>query len=460
MNSTDVLLYLSKKCYRTHQKNLTKDGMCPRAYDGRLCWHPTNAGELAVRNCSWDILESTQQGLATWQCLKNGSWFVPPGDIFPLSNISQCGTFFITTNQTTSSPPINDLNIFYSEWIPRIKGISHCGYTLSIISLILSICIFISIKRLRCSRNTLHINLFISFILRSFMSILKDSLLVRGTALSVDVHEYDSDGLPVFSASHNYSWTCKALISIRYYFIISNFMFMLMEGLYLHNLMFLKLFSDHHSVAIYCVLGWGLPFVFVIPWITLRVLYEDLMCWTRKDITYISLFIDLPIHITVVINFILFLIIVRVLTAKLNNICLQQRKFKYRKLLKATLILIPLFGVPYVFSVLMSIFIENRPALDIVYLFFDQSFAAFQGLFAALVYCLLNSEVQIEIKRKYSLIKDKNDKEFRRSRTISNTQQVSLNVLDETPEDENGMLCNGKESKEITPVQEDQQCYF
>ncbi|XP_072382641.1 parathyroid hormone/parathyroid hormone-related peptide receptor-like isoform X1 [Diabrotica undecimpunctata] len=459
MNSTDVILSLRKKCFSTHQKNLTNHGMCRRVFDGFLCWPPTNAGELAVQNCSWDILESTEQGLATRQCLKNGTWFVPPGHRFPFSNISQCGMFFITTNKTTLSPPISDLDIFYSEWIPRIKGISYCGYTLSIISLILSICIFISIKRLRCSRNTLHINLFISFILRSLMSILKDAILVRGTALSADV-QYDSEGLPVFSASHSYSWTCKALNGIRYYFIISNFMFMLMEGLYLHNLMFLKLFSDHHSVGIYCVLGWGLPLAFVIPWITLRVLYEDLMCWTTKDNIYISLFIDLPIYSTVVINFILFLLIVRVLTAKLNNICLEQRKFKYRKLLKATMILIPLFGVPYVFSALMSLFIVNNPALDIVYLFFDQSFAAFQGLFAALVYCVLNSEVQIEIKRKYSLIKDKNDKEFRRSRTISNTQQVSLNVLDDSPEDENGVLCNDKEIKQITSVQADQQCYF
>lgn len=56
-----------------------------------------------------------------------------------------------------------------------------------------------------------------------------------------------------------------------------------------------------------------------------------------------------------------------------------------------------------------------------------------QGLFAALLYCLLNNEVQIEVKRKYLSLKDRNGKEFRRSRTISNTQQFSL----QTNEDEN-----------------------
>lgn len=54
----------------------------------------------------------------------------------------------------------------------------------------------------------------------------------------------------------------------------------------------------------------------------------------------------------------------------------------------------------------------------------------FQGLFASLLYCLLNNEVQTEVKRKYISLKDRNDKEFRRSRTISNTQQFSLQVND------------------------------
>lgn len=34
-------------------------------------------------------------------------------------------------------------------------------------------------------------------------------------------------------------------------------MFMLMEGIYLHNLMFLNLFSEKSSVRIYYLFGWG-----------------------------------------------------------------------------------------------------------------------------------------------------------------------------------------------------------
>lgn len=77
-------------------------------------------------------------------------------------------------------------------------------------------------------------------------------------------------------------------------------------------------------------------------------------------------------------------------------------------------------------------------------MFFDQTFTSFQvsfpdknleriifgfkqGLFAALVYCLLNGEVQNEVFRKYNSLVDQTDKEFRRSRTLStNTQNVTL----------------------------------
>ena len=52
-------------------------------------------------------------------------------------------------------------------------------------------------RKLYCSRNTLHMHLFISFIMRAFMALLKDNLFVDGVDLVspnkfVDPHSYQS----------------------------------------------------------------------------------------------------------------------------------------------------------------------------------------------------------------------------------------------------------------------------
>ncbi|XP_060530346.1 parathyroid hormone/parathyroid hormone-related peptide receptor-like [Cylas formicarius] len=403
---------------------------CRRVFDGLYCWPETEPGALATQNCTNEYWRATNKdGLVTKQCNHNSTWFVDP-DRESGTNFSQCGGIYIFDNSLSNGT----IDPIYETWLPIIKDTAYVGYSVSILSLAMALAIFVNIKRLHCERNKLHVNLFLSFVMRALMFILKDALYVRGTALRNDA-TYDEDG----DAYFNYSWLCRILISVRYYFILSNFTFMLMEGLYLHNLIFLNLFSENHGTTAYCVTGWALPALFITSWMILRALFENTLCWTQKDDKHISLLIDVPVGVTVVINFILFIIIVRVLVLKLHftSTFIQQRK-KYRKLLKSTLILIPLFGIPYILSLVSSFYVHRSKILEVTWLFFDQTFTAFQGLFAALVYCLLNSEVQIEIKRKYCSIKEQNDKEFRRSRTIScNTQQFSLQTNDEPLENVN-----------------------
>ncbi|XP_063907250.1 parathyroid hormone/parathyroid hormone-related peptide receptor-like isoform X1 [Zophobas morio] len=421
----DILERANFSCGSSGSK-LSNGKFCQLVFDGIMCWRETPAGVLAKQSCSNEFIKSIKKGLATKQCDENGDWLTINSS--PWTNYSQCGGFYIEKiigNETSTNHTI------YDTWIPIIEYVTQVGYVLSTVSLLIALFIFIRIKRLHCARNKLHMHFFGSFVMRAFMSLIKIGLFVKGTALP---HEtIYVDGEPVFNKT-NYSWVCKAIVSLWHYFIISNYTFLLMEGAYLHNLLFLKLLSEN-GVAIYYCVGWGFPLFFILPWIILKALNENKYCWTTQSSKYIALLIDVPIGLTVLINFILFVLIIRILFVKLTSMYMQ-RWTQYQKLVRAILILVPLFGIPYAVSFVLSFYVTQNRTFEILWIFFDQSFTAFQGLFASLVYCLMNSDVQVEVVRKYRLFKDRNNREFkRRSRTISHTTQIALaEELQELPQ--------------------------
>lgn len=54
------------------------------------------------------------------------------------------------------------------ENLDRIQLIADLGYLLSLLTLVFALLILTCIKRLRCPKNNLHLQLFISFIIRCF----------------------------------------------------------------------------------------------------------------------------------------------------------------------------------------------------------------------------------------------------------------------------------------------------
>uniref|UniRef100_A0A224YGZ0 Adenylate cyclase-coupled calcitonin receptor n=1 Tax=Rhipicephalus zambeziensis TaxID=60191 RepID=A0A224YGZ0_9ACAR len=192
---------------------------------------------------------------------------------------------------------------------------------------------------------------------------------------------------------------CKVFTSFWHYVLMANYCWILMEGLYLHSLVFLAFFTDSSSILRYVALGWGLPVLFIVPWVVVRATLDDTLCWTtnpRQDLFWI---IRGPITASILVNFILFLNITRVLFAKLfASQTPQARKYRYRKWFKSTLVLVPLFGAHYAFLLGMSLAAAGD-LLELVWLYVDQLFSSFQGFVVALLYCFLNGEVQTELRK-------------------------------------------------------------
>ncbi|XP_022237190.1 parathyroid hormone/parathyroid hormone-related peptide receptor-like, partial [Limulus polyphemus] len=138
--------------------------------------------------------------------------------------------------------------------LSAIKLISKIGYAVSFSALIVAFLILTFLRKLQCPRNNLHIQLFLSFMMRALMFLLKDALFVAGMGLQSNV-AISEDGLPRFLESKN-NIDCKIFISFWHYFLTANYCWILMEGLYLHNLIFLAMFTDSSSIFRYVIMGW------------------------------------------------------------------------------------------------------------------------------------------------------------------------------------------------------------
>ncbi|XP_049274345.1 parathyroid hormone/parathyroid hormone-related peptide receptor-like [Rhipicephalus sanguineus] len=308
-------------------------------------------------------------GTATKYCTENGTWYFSLQHGHLWTNYSQC-----ITGRTSDSLTILEPHL------PNIKLISKVGYTVSLVSLFIAFIILASVKRLRCPRNNLHLHLFMSFIFRALAVLVKDAIFVDGVGLSPDM-DFNQNNV-----------VCKVFTSFWHYVLMANYCWILMEGLYLHSLVFLAFFTDSSSILRYIALGWGLPVIFLVPWIIVRATLEDILCWTTNATKSYFWIIRGPITISIMVSFVLFINITRVLFVKLFTTGTQEaRKYRYRKWFKSTLVLVPLFGAHYALLLGMSLAAAGD-MLELVWLYIDQLFSSFQGFLVATLYCFLNME--------------------------------------------------------------------
>ncbi|KAM5208387.1 gastric inhibitory polypeptide receptor isoform 10-T15 [Hipposideros larvatus] len=311
-------------------------------------------------------------------------------------------------------------------------------------------------RRLHCTRNYIHINLFTSFMLRAAAILTRDRLLPPSGPSP-------GDQAPIL-------WNqalaaCRTAQIVTQYCVGANYTWLLVEGIYLHRLLVLvggsegghfryylllgwgeprpcplpsparlrcpttllvclrsppvsKLLPPHPGVGIPRVLGlagpvrtltaaagWGAgigvctgaPALFVIPWVIVRYLYENTQCWERNDVKAFWWIIRTPILMTILINFLIFIRILGILVSKLRT--RQMRCPDYRlRLARSTLTLAPLLGVhEVVFAPVTEE--QARGTLRFAKLGFEIVLSSFQGLLVSVLYCFINKEVQSEIRR-------------------------------------------------------------
>ncbi|XP_076463790.1 glucagon-like peptide 1 receptor [Babylonia areolata] len=413
------LIYKAALECRDYLANLTTpDGVyCDAVFDSIMCWPYSPAGTVARKPCPAIIFNFNTAEYATRICQEDGTWGPPPPDA-NRSNIPVKGWTNYSACQR-HGPSSRHVPVIIKEHMPVINLISRIGYSISLVSLAVATFIMVKIKRLHCQRNVIHINLFVTFIVRAVICLLRDSLLVQGLGLPKDIR-YDQDGDIEFNP-YGPHWECKLLFTLFYWSLCSNYMWIFVEGLYLHTLIFFAVFDQKVIFKWYIVIGWVTPFCFVLAWLLVRIFHNDTLCWNTHEDGYYWI-LNGPIVITICMNFFFFLNIVRVLYTKLRA-STSDDSHRYRKLAKSTLVLIPLFGVYYIFFIIITNQNHRHAGLEVGLFYAEMTLNSFQGMVVAILFCFTNGEVRSELTKRWQrqMLRRQSVASLRSSRAMSTT---------------------------------------
>ncbi|XP_022064297.1 glucagon receptor isoform X2 [Acanthochromis polyacanthus] len=369
--------------------------VCNRTFDLYACWPDGLPGSTVNVSCPWFLpwYRKVQQGLVYRVCTEDGKW--------AKKNTSEC-----------EDDPGEQ---HYGRILSQLRIMYTVGYSLSLGALLLALGILISFRKLHCMRNNIHMNLFASFILRAVSILVKDALLT----LTLDPRSSNDTQTQAWAVS----W-CRGAMVMMQYSVMANNYWLLVEGIYLHSLLVITVFSEKKYFHIYLAIGWGAPLIFVSPWITVKYLYENEECWERNINMGYWWIIRSPILFAYLINFFIFIRIIKILMSKLRAHQMRYTDYKFR-LAKSTLTLIPLLGIHAIlFTFVIDESVPKGSMLRLIRLFCDLLFNSFQGLLVAILYCFVNKEVQSEMLQKWKRWKLGKDIDEEYRHTHSHTPHV------------------------------------
>ncbi|KAG6456486.1 calcitonin gene-related peptide type 1 receptor isoform X2 [Manduca sexta] len=336
---------------------------CEGTFDTWLCWPHTSVNNTAYARCPGFVPGFSTDLFAHKECTANGTWWRHPATGRPWSNYTTC------------VKPEDDVS--------DIIAVYETGYSVSLVALVMSLAILLYFRSLRCARITVHMNLFASFAANNALWLAWYGLVVRAP--------------DVLHASP--AWCC-ALNALLQYVLLTNYTWMLCEGLYLHTVLVSAFVSERRLVRALLAAGWLLPVPAAAVNAARRAAADDPLCWMdeagpRPELAVLAVG-------AVLLNLAFLCNIVRVLCTKLRAAGsvggAARPSATALHALRATCLLAPLLGLQY----LLTPFRPPRTASWwLAYEYVSALTTSLQGLCVAVLYCFCNGEVLAQLRRRW-----------------------------------------------------------
>ncbi|XP_065365244.1 PDF receptor isoform X2 [Calliphora vicina] len=358
---------------------------CNWVWDRYLCWPPTPAGVLARMNCPSGFHGVDAKKFAHRQCELNGHWGSKPNETLnPIgwTDYNPCWKQEVKTLMDK----VSNLELVL-EIARRTRTLEIVGLILSLVALIISLIIFCNFRSLRNNRTKIHKNLFMAMVLQVVIRL----TLYLDQAYRRDSQETTSNNS--LSGIENTPYWCEASYVLLEYAKTAMFMWMFIEGWYLHNMVTVTVFQGRFPYKLFFMVGWGMPVLMTAIWATCTAIYYAASthdCWWNYNLTPYYWILEGPRIIVITINFGFLLNIIRVLVVKLRESQASDIE-QTRKAVRAAIVLLPLLGT---INVLYLIPALETPWKFALWSYVTHFLTTFQGFFIALLYCFLNGEVR------------------------------------------------------------------
>ncbi|KAJ0183612.1 hypothetical protein K1T71_000035 [Dendrolimus kikuchii] len=323
---------------------------CGTAYDGYLCWGPTESDETVQQLCP-----DTRLSIAVRTCNKAGKWLGRTAN-----ETGDKGW----TNFTMCYP--YEVRRLFSQVYSNEGGAQLPTYMFYLFKLL-----FLT-RSLRNNRTRIHRSLFSAMIVQVVirLTVYIDQALVRNV-----LNDRANNGNVTIHGIDNMPYLCEGAYILLEYAISCMFIWMFIEGLYLHKVVTANALRENTPYLLYYVLGWGLPLLITAIWASLTAVHYYKSNFDSSD--FLSSIAS---------------------SIKYKMILVSNMTSNNRKAVRAALLLLPLLGITNLLSMV-------EPPLDgSVWVFGIWSYLthfmrSFQGLFIAMLYCFTNAE-----RRKYATL--------------------------------------------------------